>query len=209
MGERGRLIRVKLIRMRAPVWILIVTVVGPLPVSAESLGSGARWDPPVEVVLDSGEQSGHATATVRIHAHRDTLWRVLTSCAEAIKIVPGLRTCEVVATAADLSWQTIHQVMDYSWYMPRVSYVMKATYAKPRSIDFDKVSGDPMSLRGSWTLDSDGDYTVAHYALEFAPGFWVPRWLVRAAMKRDLPKMLRALRERAESADDGQKDDGQ
>jgi hypothetical protein len=175
-----------------------------LPGSAENVGSGTRWDPPVDVVLDSGEQSGHATATVRIHAHRDTLWRVLTSCAEAIKIVPGLRTCEVEATAPDLSWQTIRQVVDYSWFVPRVSYVMKATYEKPRSIDFDKVSGDLMSLRGSWTLDSDGEYTVAHYALEFAPGFWVPRWLVRAAMRRDLPKMLRALRERAEATDDEQ-----
>lgn len=201
MGERRRLIRVKLTRMRASALALVLTVLCPFPGSAENLAAGARSEPPVEVVLDSGEQSGHATATVRIHARRDTLWRVLTSCAEAIKIVPGLQTCEVEATAPDLSWQTIRQVVDYSWYMPRVSYVMKATYEKPRSIDFDKVSGDPMSLSGSWTLDSDGDYTVAHYALDFAPGFWVPRWLVRAAMKRDLPKMLRALRERAELTD--------
>jgi len=33
-----------------------------------------------------------------------------------------------------------------------------------------------------------------------APGFWVPRWLVRIALKHDLPRMLRTLRTRAESA---------
>jgi hypothetical protein len=31
------------------------------------------------------------------------------------------------------------------------------------------------------------------------PGFWVPHWLVRIALRRDLPKMLRALRSRAEA----------
>jgi len=173
----------------------------PLRGSAGTALADSSADPPVQVVLDSGDQSGHATATVRIHAHRDVLWRVLTSCADALLIVPGLKICEVEATAPDRSWQTIHQVMDYSWYIPRVSYLVKATYEWPHSIDFDKVSGDLMRLSGSWTLDSDGDFTVAHYALEFAPGFWVPRWLVRAAMKRDLPKMLRALRERAEATD--------
>jgi hypothetical protein len=53
-------------------------------------------------------------------------------------------------------------------------------------------------LKGSWYLQSDGDYTIAHYAVDLAPGFWVPRWIVRAALRRDLPKMLRALRARAE-----------
>jgi hypothetical protein len=48
-------------------------------------------------------------------------------------------------------------------------------------------------------LKGDGDDTIAHYAVDLAPGFWVPRWIVRAALKRDLPKMLRALRARAEA----------
>jgi hypothetical protein len=40
---------------------------------------------------------------------------------------------------------------------------------------------------------------VAHYTVSLSPGFWVPHWLVRAALKRDLPKMLRALKSRAET----------
>jgi hypothetical protein len=34
--------------------------------------------------------------------------------------------------------------------------------------------------------------------VELAPGFWVPQWLVRGALRRDLPKLLSALRVRAE-----------
>jgi hypothetical protein len=31
-----------------------------------------------------------------------------------------------------------------------------------------------------------------------APGFWVPQWLVRGALRHDLPKLMSALRARAE-----------
>jgi hypothetical protein len=157
-------------------------------------------DGPVVVELDAGEQSGHAEATIRIHAPREIVWHLLTSCDEAVKIVPGLKVCQVEETAADRSWQRIRQVMDYSWYVPRLTYVMTANYHEPDSIAFDRTSGDLVHLHGSWTLSSDGDFTIAHYSLSFAPGIWVPRWLVRAALKRDLPKMLRALRTHAEAA---------
>jgi hypothetical protein len=53
-------------------------------------------------------------------------------------------------------------------------------------------------------LQEDGDYTIAHYAIDLAPGIWIPHWIVRAALRRDLPKMLRALRARAEAVQ-GQK----
>ena len=156
-------------------------------------------DQPLAVVLGAGEQSGEARATIRIHAKRDIVWALLTSCAEAIKIVPGLDVCEVRQTAPDRSWSILHQVMEYSLLLPRVAYDVRATYERPESIAFERISGDLITLRGSWRLQSDGDYTIAHYVFAFEPGFWVPHWMVRAALKRDLPKMLRSLRAHAES----------
>jgi len=157
----------------------------------------------LQLKLDPAEQGGEASASVRIHATRDVIWQVLTSCAQAVQIVPGLKSCDVLETAPDQSWQRIHQVMDYSWYIPRVSYEVKANYTKPSGIVFEKVAGDLMRLKGSWVLRSDGDFTVAQYDLDFVPGFWVPRWFVRSALKRDLPKMLHALRDHAEAAQSG------
>ncbi len=152
----------------------------------------------VGVALDSGQQSGQASAAVRIHAPREVIWSLITSCLEAVKLVPGLVSCEVLETATDESWQRIHHVMDYSWYMPRLNYEIRATYTKPQRVAIERLSGDLAHLRGSWTLESDGEFTIAHYAVDLTPGFWVPQWVVRAALKRDLPKMLRALRSRAE-----------
>jgi hypothetical protein len=152
------------------------------------------------ISLDANDQGGGATAEVRIRASREVLWRVLTSCDEALTIVPGLKVCEVLETGPGDSWQRIRQVMDYSWLVPRVNYVMQANYKKPDDISFEKISGDPMRMHGSWTLHSEGDYTLAHYQVAFTPGFWVPHWFIRASLKRDLPKMLRALRAHAEAA---------
>jgi hypothetical protein len=154
----------------------------------------------VGVVLDSSAQSGRASATVRIHAQREIVWSLIKSCPEALKIVPGLISCEVLRTAPDQSWQIIRQVLDYSWYLPRLTYQFRATYDDETRVSIERISGNLRVLEGSWNLQSDGDYTIAHYAVELAPGFWVPRWIVRLALRQDLPKMLRALRARAELA---------
>jgi len=153
----------------------------------------------VRVVLDPAGQSGHATAAVRIKAHREIVWSLLGSCAEALKLVPGLVSCQVLETSPDRSWQLIRHVLDYSWFVPKLDYDLRATYEYPARISIERVSGDLSVLKASWYLQSDGDYTIAHYTVDLAPGFWVPGWIVRVVLRHDLPKLLRALRTRAET----------
>jgi ribosome-associated toxin RatA of RatAB toxin-antitoxin module len=160
--------------------------------------SAQHGDIDVAVSLDAGEQSGSASATVRIHARREVIWSLITNCAEALHLVPGLVACDVMETAPDRSWQRIRHVMDYSWYAPKLTYEIRASYDEPARVSIERISGDLRILRGAWELQSDGRDTIAHYTIDLAPGFWVPRWIVRSALRRDLPKMLRALRNRAE-----------
>jgi hypothetical protein len=152
----------------------------------------------VQVVLDSAGQYGRANARVRIHARREVVWPLIKSCAESLKLVPGLAACDVLETAPDGSWQNIRHVLDYSWYVPKLTYDIHAAYDYPARISIERISGDLRVLKGSWTLQSDGEYSIARYQVEIAPGFWVPQWLVRFALRHDLPKLLRALRARAE-----------
>jgi hypothetical protein len=141
-----------------------------------------------------------ASATIRVHARRETVWGLLTSCATALELLQGLKECQVLDTAPDGSWQLIRQVIDYSWYVPTLTYVLRDTYDYPERILIQLDSGDLRALKASWHLEADGEFTVLRYSLEITPGFWVPRWLVRIALKHDLPKMLRALRIRVESS---------
>jgi Polyketide cyclase / dehydrase and lipid transport len=158
-----------------------------------------RGDIEVTVAMDPAEQSGIASATVRIHARRETVWSLITSCPESLRLVPGLEVCDVLESAPDGSWQTIRHVMNFSWYLPKLTYIIRASYDQPSKVSIERVSGDLSTLRGSWELSSDGDYTIAHYTVDLVPGFWVPHWIVRSALRKDLPKMLGALRSRAEA----------
>jgi hypothetical protein len=162
--------------------------------------ASAGNDIAISVSLDPAEQSGSASATVRIHAPRDVVWSLITSCPESLRMVPGLEVCDVVETARDQSWQRIRHVMNYSWYLPKLTYLIRANYDPPSKVSIERISGDLRTLRGSWELTNDGDYTIAHYTVDLAPGFWVPHWIVRSALRKDLPRMLRALRSRAETS---------
>ncbi|MHB8475247.1 MAG: SRPBCC family protein [Steroidobacteraceae bacterium] len=178
--------------------VLLCLAVRTAPAASLAQESAQHGDIEVAVSLDAAEQSGSASASVRIQARREVVWSLITSCAEALHLVPGLVACDVIETAPDRTWQRIRHVMDYSWYVPKLTYEIRASYDRPSGVSIERISGDLRILRGSWALQSDGEETVAHYAVELAPGFWVPRWIVRAALRRDLPKMLRALRTRAE-----------
>jgi hypothetical protein len=181
------------------VFAVLISSVAPAAHPSNIAGEAAQHsDIEVSVALDAEEQSGTASATVRIHAARALIWPLITSCTGALELVPGLVGCQVLETAPDHSWQRIRQVVDYSWFVPKLTYEIRADYTEPSRVSIERIAGDLRTLRGSWDLESDGDYTIAHYHLELTPGFWVPALIVRASLRRDLPKMLRALRSHAE-----------
>ena len=181
--------------------LLLVLIFAACSANSANLAQEAsqNGDIQVTVSLDPAEQSGSANATVRIHAPREVVWSLITSCAESLRMVPGLEVCDVLETAPDQSWQRIRHVMNYSWYVPKLTYVFRASYDRPSKVTIERISGDLRTLRGSWELKSDGSFTIAHYMVDLAPGFWIPHWIVRSALRKDLPKMLRALRARAEA----------
>ena len=185
--------------MRNLLLVAIIFAAGAVRAANLAAEASASSDIDVSVSLDSAEQSGSASATVRIHAAREAVWSLITSCTESLRMVPGLETCDVLDSAPDHSWQTIRHVMNYSWFVPKLTYVIRANYDPPSKVSIERIGGDLRTLRCSWELTRDGDYTIAHYSVDLAPGFWVPHWIVRSALKKDLPKMLRALRTRAEA----------
>jgi hypothetical protein len=161
-------------------------------------------------LLDAAEQSGSATPRPcecsceprGIHADRD-VWALITSCPEAMTMIPGLIACNVMETAPDQSWQRIRHVMNYSWYVPTVTYEIRASYEKPAHVVSSSAFRGICGFCAAPGICRARAITpLAHYKVDLAPGFWVPRWVVHAALKRDLPKMLRALRSRAEAVQD-------
>jgi hypothetical protein len=107
----------------------------------------------------------------------------------------------VLETAPDGSWQTIEHEVSYGWYLPRASYVFRAAYEPFERVSFSGVRGDFRENEGVWELAPrhDGALTVVTYRAEVAPRFFVPRWMVIASLKHDLPALMQGLRARCEA----------
>jgi ribosome-associated toxin RatA of RatAB toxin-antitoxin module len=143
-------------------------------------------------------------AAVRIAARPDVVFRVMIDCAAALEYVPHLQRCEVLETAPDKSWQLIQQRLDYGWYTPALDYVFRAEYELNRAVSIRQVRGDFIANEGRWELEpaSDGRTTLLRYRVRAVPPNFVPPWLQRRSMARELPNLLRGLRARAERSAD-------
>jgi len=148
--------------------------------------------------FDPGAPRGQVRAAVRIPAPAETIWSVMTDCAEALQYVPGLRRCRRIDGAADGRWEDIEHEVRYSWLLPGVRYVFRAQYERPHRMDFHRVSGDLKTVEGTWLLTGtrDGTATLVEYAVYVDPGFWTPQFLVTQTLRKDVSAVLSGLRER-------------
>jgi len=68
----------------------VLLVTGAVRAADFTADVSAGNDIAISVSLDPAEQTGSASATVRIHASRETVWSLITSCPESLRMVPGL-----------------------------------------------------------------------------------------------------------------------
>jgi len=140
-------------------------------------------------------------AAILLDAPAERIWDVMVDCEGAPGFVPGLRECKVVERGD--GWEVLQHRVRISSLLPQVTYRFRATYRRPERIDFVRTSGDLKAMEGSWVLVpvEDGRRTVVRYSVYLDPGFLAPQWLVRQALRHDLPDLLRALRRRVEAGE--------
>ena len=145
------------------------------------------------------------TAEVRLAAEVDApataIWDVLKACEIAPEYVPNVQTCkkleELDGGRAELFVQTIKPV----FFLPTFEHEFRLDYTPYSRIDVNRVSGPIAHMQGTWwLLPEDNGRILLVYELALDPGMPIPRFLVRATLKRDLPKVIAAVRERAEAA---------
>jgi ribosome-associated toxin RatA of RatAB toxin-antitoxin module len=154
-----------------------------------------------EVVVSADPAGRHRSvqAAILLDAPAERIWEVMVDCDGAPEFVPGLRECRVVEQGD--GWEVLQHRVRISSLLPQVTYRFRATYRRPERIDFVRVSGDLDAMEGSWTLlPVDEGRTVVRYSVYLDPGFLAPQWLVRQALRHDLPELLRTLRRRVASS---------
>ncbi len=140
------------------------------------------------------ERPREVAAAILVDAPAERVWKVMLDCPHAPEFVPGMRSCRVLEHAAD------HEVIEHRVkvfaLLPEVRYTFRADYRPGERIDFARTGGDLKAMEGSWTLARIDGKTLVRYSVYLDPGFLVPRWAVRRALRSDLPQLLLALRAR-------------
>jgi Polyketide cyclase / dehydrase and lipid transport len=129
------------------------------------------------------------------------IWDVLVACQIAPEYVPNVVSCRSLELVDDGKAQLFVQTVKPAFFLPTFEHVFRLDYRPYERIDVHRVSGPIALMEGSWWLlpQEDGKILLV-YQLAVDPGIPVPRFFVRATMKRDLPRVVEAVRERAEAA---------
>lgn len=168
----------------------------PEALTAEELARVERGEVVVRSLATDNSSAGRVWAAVAIAAPVAVVWDIMLDVEHASEFVPGLRRARRLERHG--AYEIIEHTVKYSWLLPEFTYRFRADYQRPARIDFHRISGDLRALEGSWSLHAtpDGTGTIVAYAVYLDPGFLVPQWLVRQSLQRNLPAVLRALRER-------------
>ncbi len=160
----------------------------------EQLGAG-------EVVVQSDKVEGkrRVEAAIVIQQTTEDIWQVMLDCDKAPEFVPNMQRCEILEQADDNSWEIIEHQVKYGWLAPKTVYQFRADYVPQQKIHFERISGDLKHLEGDWMLQPIADlkgHVLVTYSVFIDPGFLVPGFISRSALRDDLPKVMLSLRDR-------------
>lgn len=161
-----------------------------------------------QALLDSGQSAlkltkggrvTHVEAAIVIDATQEAIWDVLVACDVAPEYVPNVLECRSLEVlddgAAELFVQTVRAALFVTF-----EHVFRMDYEPFNRIVISRVSGPIRRLDSAWHLvPREGGSVLLTYRLAVDPGIPIPRWFVRQTLRRDLPKVLEAVKERSQS----------
>jgi ribosome-associated toxin RatA of RatAB toxin-antitoxin module len=176
-----------------------------LAVSLAAFGSATQGETPENLWVKAepdpaGGAAGRVQAGVDIPAPPAVVWRVMLDCERAPRFVPKLKSCTVLEGDAARGGDVREHRL--AGPLGTVRNVFRSTYVRERSITTVRVGGDLKVAEGVWRLQplDGGRATRVAYDSRMALNAPVPAAMVRSAMRRDTPEVLRALRREAVAA---------
>jgi hypothetical protein len=167
-----------------------------------------NWEPPRDVqrqlvvgkawadVLPDTNGAWLVRAAIDIPAPPRTVWGVMTDCRLAARLVITVTSCKILSGNQDNGWDIREQVTRGSMFLPEIHNVLRADYQPYAAIRFHRAGGDLKAEDGQWRIEplAGGAGSRVIYVNRVAMNLVAPAFMVRAGMKRDVPKVLINLR---------------
>jgi hypothetical protein len=141
----------------------------------------------------------HMRFAVKVSAPVPTLWDVLKDCPRSAEYTPNIVSCRSLEILDDGRAELFTQTIKIAFFVPAFEHVFRLSYDPYTHIGVHRVSGPIDVLDGNWWLvpQTDGSVLLVN-ELGIDIGLPIPRFLVRATMRREVPKMLTGIRDRAQ-----------
>jgi|GEM_PF-1980796 ribosome-associated toxin RatA of RatAB toxin-antitoxin module len=150
-----------------------------------------------EIVVRTGKEDGvvGVDTAALIRAPSEIIWDVLKSCEVAPQYVSNVVSCESIEVLDDGRAELFVQTIKPIFFMPRFEHVFRLDYFPPDRIDMTRVSGPMEQMDGRWQLlpQPDGAVLLVH-SMKVDPGMPVPRFILRATMRKELTTIMEAVR---------------
>lgn len=150
---------------------------------------------------DGGRKETWMEALVLVDAPPCESWQVLNDLGHYYKFQPRLRESKIVkkqgsSTVVRLSFKAAWKKVFYHLRYTRDDKTMTLHYALDRSFPYN--IGD---ARGWWQVipHRQGNKTIIDYVSYVDTGMWVPRFIEKIFIKKDLPRVVSYVKKRIES----------
>lgn len=136
------------------------------------------------------------SAMMYVSATAAEIWPVLTDCARAPSITPGLIKCEILEKADDGTWDIRRHTSKIGFGLPHVTSEFRSELNAPYNQTFTRTGGDLKALDGRWNIIPvpHTAYTLVAYQARISSKSIVPDYLLRQSFKKRIPIVMEALR---------------
>jgi len=152
-----------------------------------------RGRPVVAVSADADGESGLIRGAIDIAAPPEVVFKVITDCDLAPKMVDSLKSCRVLERDPAGRWDVREQISKMT-FVPSVRNVFRSDYDPPGHVAFHRVGGDLKVFEGEWRIEPHGAGSRVFYENRVSAPFRVPGYLARLGLRLEVPKALQALR---------------
>ncbi len=155
-----------------------------------------RGEAYAEVSPDPDGVSGKVSAVIDIEASPAQVWKVMTDCATAGKMITNLARCTIVSGDIRQGVDVREHITRRGLFLPAMRIVFRSVYEPYSRIRFDRVAGDLKVEQGEWRLQPlrGGTATRVFYENRLAVDWPIPKALLRDGLRKDTPKVLVNLR---------------
>ena len=145
---------------------------------------------------DPDRVSARVEAAIDIAATPQKVWRTMTDCRNAYRLITNLKSCRVVQGDMAQGWD-VREHITKGGLVPGLRIVFRSDYTAYSDISFKLVEGDLKVEQGEWRLVPlrNGTATRVIYRNRLALKLPVPQGLLADGLKKDTPRALIRLRD--------------